>query len=459
MRHLLTGKFRHTIGLLLSFCIAVAAFGWGDETHRAVSRGAAVILPDEMRPFFIVNSEYIAQHSTDPDYIPNRTQAQRAEHFFDLDAFGAPPFKNLPHDRAELEKKFGADFVVQHGLLPWTVNREFERLVKAFRERDWNEARLAAACLSHFVADSTIPLHATRNYNGRLTGNDGIYHRITVEMVGRYDNPKAIAPAALIPIGDPVEWTFGELEKDLALCPDLLKADNDARRAAPLDSEAYYLELYRLTRPIVDERSRDAANAVAGFWAAAWQKAGRPALPPQRLIVVLVQENPTKTATTCPAPEEVAKSIAAIAAPFDAIAAGHTGYPSKAPRLSLRFAACGDARERSLAAEDVGQPADAIQTMCRAFEQFPNAQRLFVFVTATDGWSMDKRLPEAIARLKATGAKSCVFACGHASDDILAAKQFAVDCGAAFRDLGESHDVPALVAQDLAPLLAPVDAR
>jgi hypothetical protein len=114
MRHILTGKVWRwrAVTLFLTVCVAAAAFGWGDETHRAVARGAAVILPDEVRPFFLVNSDFIARHSTDPDYLLNRTPAQRAEHFFDIDTYGAPPFKDLPHDRAELEKKFGAAAVV-----------------------------------------------------------------------------------------------------------------------------------------------------------------------------------------------------------------------------------------------------------------------------------------------------------------------------------------------------------
>ena len=301
MRHVLTGKAwrRRAVALFLTVCVAAAAFGWGDETHRAVARGAAVILPDEVRPFFLVNSDFIARHSTDPDYIPNRTAAQRAEHFLDIDAYGAPPFKDLPHDRAELEKKFGAAMVVERGLLPWTVNREFDRLVKAFRERDWAETRLAAAHLSHFVADATMPLHATRNYDGQLTGNNGVHRRIEVEMVARFHNVSMVAPSGITAIGDPVEWTFQELERSLSFCPAFLKADTEARRAAPLDSEAYYLKLNDGAGEIVDARTRDAANAIAGFWLAAWQKAGRPALPPQREIVVLVSRR-------APVPEEPA---------------------------------------------------------------------------------------------------------------------------------------------------------
>jgi len=473
MRYVLAGRVWRwrTIALFLTVCVAAAAFGWGDETHRAVSRGAAVILPDEVRPFFLVNSDFIAQHSTDPDHIPNRTQAQRAEHFFDLDAFAEPPFKDLPHDRAELEKKFGAAKLIEHGLLPWTIQREFDRLVKAFRERDWAETRLAAAHLSHFVADTTMPLHATRNYDGQLTGNNGVHLRIEVEMVTRYHNVSMIAPSGITEIGDPVEWTFHELERSLTLCPAFLKADSEAQAAAPLQSEAYYLKLNAAAGDIVEARTRDAANAVAGFWLAAWQKAGRPALPPQREVVVLVlpaapgQANDNLTAAGLRHPDPECLEIAAECAPFEALALAHAGLPStKAPRQSLHFIPALEARNEHSwnwgEEQNLGRISDAIRTISYSFEQFPNSERILVILSY--GWKTDERLSAAAAiaaaHLKATRAKCLVFTIGTFAE-IPSVKQFAADSGAAFHDLGESQDVPGLVAKELAPLLAPVDAR
>ncbi|MGD1001097.1 MAG: zinc dependent phospholipase C family protein [Candidatus Brocadiia bacterium] len=469
MRHVLTGKAwrARTVALFLTVCVAAAAFGWGDETHRAVSRGAAVILPDEVRPFFLVNSDFIARHSTDPDYIPNRTAAQRAEHFLDIDTYGEPPFKDLPHDRAELEKKVGAATVVAHGLLPWTVNREFERLVKAFRERDWVETRMAAAYLSHFVADTTMPLHATHNYDGQLTGNNGIHRRIEVEMVARFHNVSMIAPSGITAVGDPVEWTFQQLERSLSFCPAFLKADTEARRAAPLDSEVYYLKLNEGAGEIVEARTRDAANAVAGFWLAAWQKAGRPALPPQREIVVLVvQSAPVAEESRAsrhfhgliyPA-SEIAR-IAAAATPFDAVTVAHAGVPYKAPRQSLHFIPALDAHGEAppdWESDDLGRIGDAIHTISYSFEQFPGSQRVVILLCY--GWKADESLPAAVAHLKAAHARCGVFTIGT-FPEIPSVKQFAEDSGAAFHDLGDSEDIADLVAKGSAPLLAPVDDR
>ena len=84
---------------------------------------------------------------------------------------------------------------------------------------------MAAAYLSHFVADTTMPLHTTRNYDGQLTGNNGIHRRIEVEIVARFHNVSMIAPSGITEVGDPVEWTFQQLERSLSFCPAFLKAD------------------------------------------------------------------------------------------------------------------------------------------------------------------------------------------------------------------------------------------
>ena len=76
--------------LLAILLLAAPAFGWGDESHKALARGASAAMPQEAAPFFLTNMEFIAQHSLDPDYIPNRTPEQKAEHFLDIDAYGLP---------------------------------------------------------------------------------------------------------------------------------------------------------------------------------------------------------------------------------------------------------------------------------------------------------------------------------------------------------------------------------
>ena len=88
--------------------------------------------------------------------------------------------------------------------------------------------------------------------------------------------------------------------------------------------------------------------------------------------------------------------------------------------------------------DDLGRIAEAIHTVSRSFEQFPGSQRVFILLSLRlEG---RRGLPAAVAHLKATGAKCCVFTIGTFAE-VPSVKQFAADSGAAFHDLGESQDV------------------
>jgi len=202
---------------------------------------------------------------------------------------------------------------------------------------------------------------------------------------------------------------------------------------------------------IVDARTRDAANALAGFWLAAWQKAGR---PPCRLSArsssSCFRRGPQRRRrrrrviiTGFLYPEAEVRKIAAACAPFDALTIAHAGVPYKARANPALCSRAGCARrfvvglgKRRYRQNRRGDPRRQPQ-----FEQFPGSQHVFVLLVY--GWKADSALPAAIAHLKATGAKCCVFTIGTFAESS-SVEQFAADIGAAFHDLGESKDIPAL---------------
>jgi hypothetical protein len=400
--------------LFLCAVCAAAAFGWGDDSHRAVSRGAVAALPNEMRPFFLVNSEYIAIHSPDPDYIPNRTLAQRAEHFLDIDEYGPPPFLKLSHNLVEAEKQFGEETVVKRGLLPWTIQREFDRLVEAMKKRDWAETRIAAAYLSHFAADATMPLHATVNYDGQLTNQKGAHFRIEVEMVMRYHARPMILAGQPVKISDPTEWAFDQIERSNALVPAVLIAEQKAHDAAPLDSEAYYAQLERLAGPIVEARLCDAATGVAGLWKAAWEKAGRPRMPPENIVVAIGE------AGGRPPPGESGepwRTLDSVVPPFDGFAMCLAGADKRYTRFSISFTTPRpDPDERRSLGHAVtflswlNETIDVTQATLaalRAFEQFPRCKSYLIYFCKDE--TLDPAMPDIAKLLANSKAKTYCF--------------------------------------------------
>ena len=397
---------------LLLALVAATAHAWGDETHKAISRGAVTALPDELRPFFTANIEFLAAHSLDPDYLPNRTMAQRAEHFLDLDDYGQFPFAELPHDQAEAVRKFGEETVVKRGLLPWAIQREHDRLARALKAGDWTEARLAAAFLAHFVADAHMPLHATANYDGQATNQRGIHFRIEDELMARYHAGRLALPAGAPVTATPSEWAFAQLRRSYLLVAPLMVAEMKARQAAPLDSDTYYVELERHAGSILAPLPGEAAAALAGFIASAWTQAGKPALPPAR-VVVLIHETPARDEKGSSKDVSLLAAINGKLGAWDASALLTAGAPRRLWQFGAAFRAAGDGSDG--AATPTGSLRDATAQAVNALRQFPAAARHVVIVAT--GKSLAAAATDVAKALKGTNVRALLVIAGPGDED------------------------------------------
>ncbi len=62
-----------------------------------------------------------------------------------------------------------------HGIVPWHVPLVYSMLKKAFMEKNSERILYLSASLGHYIGDAHVPLHCTKNYNGQLTGQNGIH--------------------------------------------------------------------------------------------------------------------------------------------------------------------------------------------------------------------------------------------------------------------------------------------
>lgn len=413
-------RTQRLLGLTAALLLAAAgaALGWGDETHKAITRSALTALPAEMRAFFVANGEFVAQHSIDPDYIPNRTMAQRAEHFLDLDDYGQPPFAELPHDFEAAKAKFGEETVVKRGLLPWAVQREHDRLAKALKAGDWTEARMAAAFLAHFVADTHMPLHATANYDGQTTNQRGIHFRIEDELATRYHGGTFAPPPGKVAIANPTEWTFAELNRSYALVTPLMVAEMKARQAAPLDSDQYYAEFERLAGPMLAPRIGEAAAALSALIASAWEQAGKPALPPARAVVLVREATPQdeKGATD----QAILTALTARMGAWDAVALLASGAPRRLWRFSVAFRPVNDGTSTKELSTPTAGLREAVAQAASALGQFPEAAQHIVIVAAAKNVATSAQ--DIAKGLKGSKARVLVVVCGDAAEAETAAK-------------------------------------
>jgi hypothetical protein len=67
------------------------------------------------------------------------------------------------------------DHFSSYGILPYNLVSMYYALQKAMREKDTERILRLSADIGHYIADAHVPLHTTENYNGQLTGQDGIH--------------------------------------------------------------------------------------------------------------------------------------------------------------------------------------------------------------------------------------------------------------------------------------------
>jgi hypothetical protein len=274
-------------GLIVAILVVPSsAAAWGFEAHKFIVSRAIDILPEPIRPFFEANREFIVERAIDPDLWRNAGFVEEPpNHFVDLDAYGAYPFKDLPREYDEALKKHGPDKLKENGLLPWRTHEIAGRLIRGFEALHKNgqyarsDIRFFSAIIGHYVADAHVPLHSVLNYNGQLTGQTGLHNRWEDDLFVRYQKQLVLNPAQVRRIQSERDFIFETLLDSSQLVPALLAADKAAVGNREMYDDEYFEALFARTRPTLEKRVSESITAVASIIASAWEQAGRPALP------------------------------------------------------------------------------------------------------------------------------------------------------------------------------------
>jgi hypothetical protein len=206
-------------------------------------------------------------------------------HFLDMDSWGPFPFTDLPHDYKAAVAKHGEDFVLKNGTVPWRAEEIYVKLRDAFKQLAVNDysrdnIKLFSAVLSHYVGDSFQPFHACANYDGQLTGQNGIHARFESDLFDRMENRLRITPAALQPIPNAREFVFATLTDSFKDVDAILAADKAAVQGRTAYDDGYFEVMATKTGPILEKRINGAVYGVASLITQAWIDAGKPALAP-----------------------------------------------------------------------------------------------------------------------------------------------------------------------------------
>ncbi|MBK9271689.1 MAG: hypothetical protein IPM48_08815 [Saprospiraceae bacterium] len=201
----------------------------------------------------------------------------------------------------------------RHGILPYFFPQHYRRLVRAFEEKNISKIVRLSADLGHYIGDAHVPLHTTKNYNGQLTGQDGIHAfwesripELFAEsefdfLVGRANYQKS-----------PEDFIWSVIRQSHQAVDSVLGFEKKISQSLPSDqlycyetrlgavvklpcrefARQYHLALDRQ----VEDRFRACILAIGSIWYSAWTDAGQPVLD-KDLSAGKMDEDDTKVLT------------------------------------------------------------------------------------------------------------------------------------------------------------------
>lgn len=270
------------------------ALGWGFRAHKQVNRYAVFTLPPPMFAFYKYHLAYITENAVNPDKRRYVVEGEAPRHYIDIDYYGDSALWEMPRYWHQAVDKYSKDILVEHGILPWHIYRMKHALTAAFRQKDVPQILRLSADIGHYLADANVPLHTAQNYNGQLTGQEGIHglwETRLPELFGEdYDffigkaayvhDPQQRAWEAVIQAHSAVDSVL-RLEKELSTNFSPIKKYSFEQKGSSLRKVyaiAYAQAYHLLLDGQVERQMRASIKMVGDFWLTCWIDAGKPDL-------------------------------------------------------------------------------------------------------------------------------------------------------------------------------------
>tara|TARA_Y100001980_G_C14534684_1_gene311111 strand:+ start:216 stop:1010 length:795 start_codon:yes stop_codon:yes gene_type:complete len=261
-----------------------------------INEEAISLLSSPLKEYFFENRYFISENSIKPDFWKKDTINYPGEghgHFIDLDFYDEYPFINIPRNLNELIEKHGINNINEWGTAPWRISDFFNRLVISFSNEKWDDVKIIASCLGHYVSDIHVPLHTTKNYNGQLTNNTGIHKRWEINLFEYFllDNID-IEVNELYFFESPIDQSFLIALDSFLFIDQILESETKAKLNLDDDeilylkngsnaiyNDKYYNRLYDDNKLLLVSQIEKSIISVASFWESAWILSGEPTLP------------------------------------------------------------------------------------------------------------------------------------------------------------------------------------
>ncbi len=284
---------KRLFSLTLIVFIVFLSSAWGFYGHQQINRLAVFTLPPEMIGFYKKNIRYITEAAVNPDKRRYTVVDEAPRHYLDIDHYGDSALQKMPRYWKDAVAKYTEDTLKAYGIVPWHINTMYYRLKDAFMLKDPSKILYVSADLGHYIADAHVPLHTTENYNGQLSGQDGIHgfweSRLPELFAKNYDfftgkaeylkNPQLAAWKA-------IEGSNIHLDSVLLLEKRLTEKfgekkfsfETKGKQTIKVYSVEFSTAYHNALAGMVEQRMRDAIKMVGDFWYTAWVDAGQPDL-------------------------------------------------------------------------------------------------------------------------------------------------------------------------------------
>jgi len=274
--------------------VAFQSMAWGFFAHQRINRYAVFTLPPEMVGFYKHHIRFITENAVNPDRRRYAVEGEAERHYIDIDIYGDSAIFKMPRRWDDAVAKYSEDTLRAYGIVPWQINLMKFQLTEAFKERNVQKILRLSADLGHYIGDANVPLHTTHNYNGQLTGQNGIHgfweSRLPELFSDEYDFffPKASY------INSPIARAWGAVTGAHLALDSVLRFERELtdrfggdrkfsyETRNNLNVKVYSKDFSRayhtMLRGQVERQMRATIQMVGDFWYTCWVDAGQPNL-------------------------------------------------------------------------------------------------------------------------------------------------------------------------------------
>jgi hypothetical protein len=276
------------VGGVVAAAAAGIAVAWWSGGHETTAEAAATRLPDDVPEFFRRGGKHLAHFSVDPDRWKNREMkflraAEEGNHFLDLEDLdgkelpGTHRFDAIKLIAGELKKEPN-----KVGLLPYAIMEYYEKLVVGFsdyRKAPTNpsvpmKCLVYGGALAHYTGDAAMPLHTTRDYDGRAQPDGSVKQKGIHAKLDAFPEKNGITPEEVCRglEARKIDDVWGHVNKFIA------ESHTHIPKCYELDAAGAFAKATDESRAFVLARVRAGAQFTLDLWYTAWLRSEK--LPP-----------------------------------------------------------------------------------------------------------------------------------------------------------------------------------